>query len=116
MPSDPKTEQGGPRPGDGLQVDACEVELLACSFINNFCEGYGGAIQATQSRLRIRDTRFSGNRASGGGGDAIDSWHSQLQMDPASLPLDPAAGGVIQLEGDGLFRIGEKVTQFTELD
>jgi len=48
--------------GGAVWIDRSTVSFQGCTFTNNTSLHYAGALSAAQSRVYIRDSRFSGNR------------------------------------------------------
>lgn len=68
--------------GGALTLVRCDATLAQATFRDNAAPGFGGAVQALGTRLRIEDTLFEGNRARAGG--AVMSWGRAPLLNPWS--------------------------------
>lgn len=68
--------------GGALTLVRCDATLAQATFRDNASAGFGGALQALGTRLRIEDSVFEANRARAGG--AVMSWGRAPLLNPWS--------------------------------
>jgi predicted outer membrane repeat protein len=86
--------------GGGIFGEGSSVRLLSCFFHENSAASSGGAIAVMDSSdLRIRTTRFAGNRSASGGAVLTDRSYLDVQLSVFDKNRATAAGAAVQILG-----------------
>jgi predicted outer membrane repeat protein len=110
--------------GGGLWIDNSTVSFQGCIFANNVSKNYGAAMSVLNSRVFVRNTRFSGNRVNLPGhipnapGGAMFINSSSMRIDHCSFDNNQAGyvGGAIYALGGWKDPVSTPSTDLTVSD